>query len=66
MGSSTFPAPSIGRSSVPTLQASVTTSQNVTIPSTVSQVWYIAFGGGGGGSGAGGNNSGGGGGSAPI
>jgi len=66
VGASTFPAPSVGRTAAPTLQASVTTSQNVTIPAATAQVWYIAFGGGGAGSGAGGNVGGAGGGSAPI
>ena len=43
-------SPSVNtRTTVPTLQATITSTQNVTIPAGIGTVWYIASGGGSGG-----------------
>ena len=51
MAISTFPPTGIGRTTVPTLQQTVSTTSIVTLPAGVDQVFYIGMGGGGGGSG---------------
>jgi len=49
MAINVFPTPGAGRTTAPSLQSTITSSQTVSIPSTVDTVYFIAVGGGGGG-----------------